>query len=185
MEQLLKLDLQGGTRDAMEEHVQHLLEVDPRNPLGNLVLGYLQSFRKEFSLAEASFRTSLESWRDPIVLNELAWLLATRGEYVESLALIKESLAASDKIGSAWDTLGFIYLKTDVLDEAEKALQKAMELKPDNAEVILHMATLLEKKGMNKEALRLAEGLLTRPSELSSESYDEVRGLVKRLRAST
>ena len=66
-----------------------------------------------------------------------------------------------------------------------RAFQQALAYNPDRAPVMLNMAKLYEKKGQGKDALRIADELLARPAELSRESYEELRELVKRLRATT
>ena len=44
------------------------------------------------------------------------------------------------------------------------------------------MAQLYERKGMTNEALKLADPLLSRPTQMSPAAYDELRSLVRKLR---
>jgi tetratricopeptide (TPR) repeat protein len=185
LEMMVRLDVFEGLRDEAENHVEMLLRQDAKSALGNYVNGTLLAAREQYTLAESAFRTSLESQRTPEPLNDLAWVLVHRGAYDEALELARESLDLDDSSGSTWDTFGSALMAKGRLDEAEEAIQKALALKPDAAPIMLNMARLYEKKGMNKDALRLADSLLARPSEMSRESYDELREIVKRLRAST
>ena len=79
-------------------------------------------------------------------------------------------------------TLGVVLLKMDKADEAQTAIEKALSFRPEHPQFNLHMAQVYEKKGMKDEALRLADPLLARPGQLDPESYEELRGLIKRLR---
>jgi tetratricopeptide (TPR) repeat protein len=185
LELLLRIDVYERQRDLAEEHAELLVKADPQNAHGNLMVGIFQAMKEEYNLAESSFRASLAAQRTDMVLNELAWLLVKKGRLDEAYTMVKESLEMTDTNGSAWDTLGEIEMLRGNLDAAEQAFQKALGFKPDDADVVLHMAKLLEKKGMFKEALRLADGLLARPTDLGKNDYEELRALVKRLRTST
>lgn len=184
LESILLLDVQEGQRDVAENHVEQLLATDPRNAFGNYVLGTLQVASEQYALAESSYRVSLSSRRSSETLNDLSWVLMKRGEYDEALSLIRESITMNKANGSAWDTLGSILLSKGDLEGAEKAFQQAIAMRPDHAPVLLNMAKLYEKKGLRQDALKLTEGLMSRPGDLSRESYEELRELVKRLRGS-
>jgi tetratricopeptide (TPR) repeat protein len=185
LQMLLRFDVYEGQRDAAERHVESLLSADPRNAFGNYILGTIQVFNEQFALAESSYRVSLETERLPGTLNDLAWLLLRRGNTEEALKLIRESLALDDRNSAAWDTYGTLLLRLNDLQEAEKAFQKALALRPGSTHILLNTALLYEKKGLFKEALRVADGLMVRPAELSRGDYDDLRDLVKRLRAKT
>ena len=156
--------------------------VDPGNAFGNYVLGSLQLFNEQYALAESSYRASLAANRAPEVINDLAWLLRRRGARDEAMTLIQESLALNDRNGAAWDTYGSLLLSANRIEEAEEALQKALALRPESASITLNVALLYEKKAQYKDAMRLAEDLMARPTELTREEYDLLRELKKRLR---
>jgi tetratricopeptide (TPR) repeat protein len=185
LEMLLRLDVFEGQRDLAEQHVERLLTMEPRNALGNYILGTLQVSHEQYALAESSFRISLEAKRTPEVLNDLAWVLARRGAYDEALQLAREAIKVNDKNGAAWDTLGAVLLGQNNLEEAERAFQQALTLLPNRAGIMLNMALLYERKGLDKDALRLADDLMARPTELSREEYESLRQLVRRLRSTT
>ncbi len=183
LEMLLRLDMREAKRDQAERHVENLLNVDPQNAMANYVLASLQIYRGEYEMAEASLRISLQRERTTQVLNDYAWVLMKQKRYEEALAAAKEAIALNEHNGAAWDTLGNILLGLNQTDEAEKALQRALELIPHTPEVILHMAQVYEKKGLYEEALKLVSDLMIRPAEMSPEVSDEVQYLISRLRA--
>lgn len=181
---ILWLDVRQGDRGRAEEHLERLLSINPRDALGNLVLGSLQYDREEYELAEESYRTSLASERSDKALNDLAWILQRKNKLDEALSLVQEALQRNKTNPAAWDTLGVVKMKQNDYEGAMSALQQALSLAPGNAAFILHVAELYEHKGMKEEALRLADPLLVRPSEMSSEDFESVRSLVRRLQAS-
>ena len=78
----------------------------------------------------------------------------------------------------AWDTKGFVLLKLDRLAEAEAALQKALTLQPTDPIIQFHMAQLYARKGLTQDALKLAEGLLSRATEVSPSDFEQIRTFV-------
>ncbi len=182
LEQVLMLDRVMGDRDSAERHVEALLSLDAGNAMANYTLGHLQAGRGDLALAEASLRVCLERQRMPDALNELAWLLMLRDQFAEAERFARECVELLPTHSDAWDTLGVILLRQGKLPDAEQALQKALELRPDNPSYILHTAQLLEKKGQHEAALKLTDRLMANPAQLDKPAYDELRELVERLR---
>lgn len=180
LELLLRLDVQEGRRDLAEGHIRGLLLQDPGHAFANQVLASMQLERKEYAKAENSLRKSLERRKDPLVMNDLAWTLQEKGELDEAETLIREALKATDKVGTAWDTLGMILFKRGRMPEAGEALQKAMTLAPDNPSIQLHLAQWYEKKGEAKKASELAENLLAHPVGLTQADQETLRRISRR-----
>ncbi|OQW94427.1 MAG: hypothetical protein BWK77_09305 [Verrucomicrobia bacterium A1] len=185
LELLLQMDIWEVQRGLAEEHVDRLINLDPKNALANLVLGSFQYAREEFELAEASYRISLASKKSTRVLNDLAWILQKKGRYEEALKLVREALQMNQNSAAAWDTMGVVSTRLDLLDEAQGALERALSFQPENPHFILHMALLYERKKMRDDALRLADPLLVRPADMSHDAYEELRALIKRLRTAS
>lgn len=182
LELLVKLDVQERQRDLAERHVQYLLTLDARNTVANYVLGSLQAFNGQYALAESSYRVALAASRTADVLNDLAWVLSQQGKHKEALPFALEATKLAEQNGSIWDTLGFIQFKLGDLAAAEKSLQKAASLQPENLGIMLRMAQVYDAKGMTKEALQLADQLMTSASKLDPDTLDELNTLMKRLR---
>ena len=114
-------------------------------------------------------------------MNDLAWVLQELGQLDEAESLIRSALKMSDKIGTAWDTLGMIMMKRGKLQEAGEFFKKALTFNPDLPSVQFHMAVLLEKTGDVKKAAELAENLLVRPIGLSQSEQDDLRRMSRRI----
>ena len=66
------------------------------------------------------------------------------------------------------DSLGWVYFKQNKLSNAEKYLKQAMELLPDEAEIIEHMGDIYVKLNKTKEAREMYERVLKIDSKNSS-----------------
>jgi Flp pilus assembly protein TadD len=116
------------------------------------------------------------------VLNDLAWLLAKKGDYAQALPYVQESLELLPNNPNALDTLGYIQLGLGNTDQAETLLRQALSYQPNSPAILLHLALTLEAQGKKSQALQVAEPLLNRMHELSADDYADARQLVTRLR---
>ncbi len=183
-EQLLQLLVNLRLRDEAEEECQIMLSLDRNNALANYIVGTIQASRGENALAENSYRASIAVKRSPLALNDLAWLLAHKGQAdtSETLALIEESIRLDAENPNTMDTYGFILMRQGRLDESEHQLRKAIGQQPDNPLLILHLAELYERQERIDEARQLAEPLLERIPELADTDYQSLRELLYRTR---
>ena len=180
LDMLLRLDVTEGRRDLAATHIRALLLLDAGHPFANQVLASMQLERKEYSQAENSLRKSLERKHEASVVNDLAWVLAEKGELGEAETRAREALAMNDRLGTAWDTLAVILMKHGQLQEAGAALQKAVALDADNAPIQVHLAQYYEKSGNLAKASELADMLLAHPVGLSLADQEELRRIGRR-----
>jgi len=186
LEQLLRLDLMDGEAESLLLHAKNLLRMNPGHAFANYAVGYLHAVKGEKDLAEDSFRRSIESGRSPEALNDLAWLLQQRGEFVEAEKLTREALATGAGIPAVWDTLGVILTKTAKsdsarLDEAELALNHALAASKDALFSVLHMASLQAAKGEKAKAIALLKTLSSSRDRLSQANQKEMDRLAASL----
>jgi len=175
---MLQLDVRMNRPEGAEARVRQLLELDPDHVEANYILGSLQFRRQQVTLAEASFRRSLARDRKPEALNDLAWLLQSRGMLDEAEALVREALERNSLMASAWDSLGVILLKRGRLEESETALLKAISLQSEQPAFQVHLAELYVARG----AMEKARPLVTRLLEQASGVEWEDRNTLLRLR---
>ena len=74
--------------------------------------------------------------------------------------MIRQALQLDGALPQAWNTLGEILAKMKRIDEAVKALEKSITLRPGDPRVLLLLADLHARKGNRMRALELA-GLLS------------------------
>lgn len=179
---MVRIQQAGGDRDAMENYLNRLITADPGNAYGNFLLGTLQFLREQYALAESSFRASLATQKTPDTLNALSYLLVLRGQLDEAEPLVREALKEDDGLAVAWDTLANILIKRDKITEAEEALQKATLLQPQDPSIKASQVRLYDAQGRGAEAVKLADELLLKSSELSPSDVQQLRAILKRLR---
>ena len=180
LEMLLRLDVQEGRRDLAGAHVRSLLLLDPGHPFANQILASMQLERKQYTQAENSLRKSLERKSDPLVMNDLAWVLQEKGELDEAESMVRAALKLDDKAGVAWDTLAMILMKRGRLPEAGEFFRKALSLAPNNFSVQVHLVTYYGRTGEEAKAVDLAENLLANPARLSPDEQDALRRVIRR-----
>ncbi len=181
LEMLLRIDLSEGNRDEVQRTVERILNVDPANALANYMLGVYHYSREEYMLAESAYRASLETRRSAEALNDLAYVLHLLERNDEAEPLIRESLQINEANPAAWDTLGVILMKAGQLVDAEAAFQRSLMLRPDNPNVVLNMALLMEQKGQAEDARGLVHELNARLNDLSPAYQAKLRDLDRRL----
>ena len=183
-ELLVKVDFQERKRELAEDHVRILLTLDPENFTGNLMLASFQYSRGQHSLAESSYRTALAARRDPVALNDLAYLLMTgkSGAAGEARALIEEALALQPGNVLFLSTRGELNLREGRYDEAEQDLQRVLLEMPDHAQVLLLSAQLYAARGQADAARDLTATLADRQSELPADMQGQLQALIKELR---
>lgn len=183
-ELLVGVDFQERKRELAEDHVRILLTLDPENYTGNLMLASFQYARGQLSLAESSYRTALAARRDPVVLNDLAYLLmiGKNGAQGEARTLIEEALARQPGNVLFLSTRGELNLREGRYDEAEQDLQRVLQEMPDHAQVLLLSAQLYAARGQTAAARDLVATLAARQSELPAEMQAQLQALTKELR---
>ncbi len=182
-EMLVSVDFRERKRELAEDHVRILLTLDPENFTGNLMLGSFQYARGQYSLAESSYRTALNTRRDPEALNDLSYLLMIKGGAMEEARrLVEEALAMQPRNAVFLSTRGELNLREGRYDEAERDLQQVLAAVPDNPQVLLLSAQLYAARGQKEASLEMAETLATRQSELPTEQQVQLQELLKTLR---
>lgn len=166
---MLQLDVRMNRPEAAEARVRQLLELDPDHADANYVLGSLQYRRLQINLAEASYRRSLARERKPEALNDLAWLLQTRGAWEEAETLAREALKLHPGLSAGWDTLGVILFKRGRLADSEAALLKAVSLNPDSISSQVHLAEVYAAQGAADKTRALVDRLMNQADALDAD----------------
>jgi len=124
----------------------------------------------EFDAAEANYKEALRIRPDdPVTLNNLAWLLATRKrDPAGALSYAEKAARLASNQPHILDTLGWIcYLNGDI-EKAVTHLERAKRSLPDVAAVRYHLGMAYMKEGRRESAKAELEEALT-----LSESFDE------------
>jgi tetratricopeptide (TPR) repeat protein len=115
-----------------------------------------------------------------VALNNLAFLLAeSGGDLDQALTYAQRAEQMMPAMNEVSDTLGWIYLKKNLSDNAMDIFQKLVSTAPGNSTYRYHLGMALSQKGDRPRAIReLQQALHSNPSK---EEEDKTRDLIGKL----
>jgi tetratricopeptide (TPR) repeat protein len=154
-----------GRFDAAVTDCERYLERHPDDAALHFALGVAQEGVGHGAEAEASYRraAALDA-RAPAPRNNLALLLAARGDLDGALAAAQEAFAQGGENADVLDTLGSLYLNKGLVARAISLLEDAHARAPDLAEAQLHLALAYRAAGRSQDAQPLLDALRARAS---------------------
>lgn len=137
-------DLQGNVNQA-EKYYRKVIELNPdhidaTNNLAYILAGKPESLEEAFRLAKKA-REKMP--KDPNVLDTMGWIFYQKGNYLNALSELEESLSINPDSALATYHYGMALYQTKKYEEARKYLKKALEMDPgfdgaENARKILN-----------------------------------------------
>jgi len=170
--------LHGQDSDSME-YVNRLLTINPWNPLANGILGTKQATKGEHEKALAALRVATQDGQNPLFLNNLAWVLNAMERHEEALEAVNAALKLFPNLGGAWDTKGLILIGLDRVPEAQEAMDKAVEMSPNSAAILLHRAELADRLGDEVTRDQLMAKVTEQAGSLSEEDASVYESLIE------
>ena len=155
---------------------------------GRVLLARLHAARGEEERAIELLRSALGEVPDlPAAANNLAFLLAKRGEDLqEATELAQEARASRPDSSEIADTLGFVYMRRNLAEAALVQFDAALELAPAEsaawATAQYHRGLALKELGREQEAVLAVEQALASGAEFA-ESQDAHRVLAELAKA--
>lgn len=141
----------GRTAEADKFEAEWLAK-QPGDPVFNFHLGDVALARQQWDRAEASYRKVLAVRpNDPVVLNNLAWLLHRAGK-PGALEAAERAVAIEPNSAPLLDTAAEIQAAMGRLDKAIELQRRALTLDPEHGRHRLHYAQYLIKAGKKFEA---------------------------------
>src|SRR6185503_18052599 len=146
---------------------QKILSIRPDNAAIYTMIGILEDSRKNYDVAADNYRKALEKDQNSIfAANNLAYLYAQQGKgnFDEALKLAQGVVQKNPNVAGFVDTLGWVYYKKNLYDQAIDQLQKAVTLdeaaartakNSPSATYQYHLGMALKEKG-DKEGSRRA-----------------------------
>jgi tetratricopeptide (TPR) repeat protein len=106
---------------------QEILERTPDQAASSNNIGLSLLSQKKYDLAILAFQRALSlDSQDSRIKNNLATAYALHGDQLQAINLFKETVGEA----AAYNNLGYLYLSQGKLDDAERALRKALDLNP-------------------------------------------------------
>jgi Flp pilus assembly protein TadD len=115
-----------------------------------------------------------------VALNNLAFLLAeTGGDLDDALTKAQRAKQMMPSLHEISDTLGWIYLKKNLADQAIDVFKDLVNKQPNHSTYHYHLGMAYNQKGDKTQALsQLREALKYNPAK---EEKDEIQRLIARL----
>jgi tetratricopeptide (TPR) repeat protein len=135
----------------------------------------------QFQKQKEQYRLALQTHpQETYRLNNLAWFLVTCPDPqfhdpAEAIALAKRALQREPKAGYLWNTLGVAHYRAADFPAALEALQKSLDLQPDNSGNYFFLAMAHWQLGRKAEARQWYEKGVAH-MEGKRQSYEELRG---------
>lgn len=142
-----------GLEMAVEEY-RHAIDLDPDYPDAHLNLGLAFADQGKTPEALAELQTAIRlAPDDPLPRHELAALLMDEGDYRGAISQLKEVARLDSQNFDALLDLGICYAQKGFYAEAERAYQKARELKAEDLLLDYNLAALYALWGRPKDSI--------------------------------
>lgn len=172
---------QKGDLDTAAQDFRAASQVAPNDTRPLLSLGLILSGTGRSDQAAPIYEQILKIQPDePVALNNLAYMKAEKGaDLEEALTMAQRARQKDPNSHEIEDTLGWIYIKKNLSEEAVRLFQDLVNKDPNNATFHYHYAMALLQKG-DKPATRqeLEKALHDKPSK---PQEDEIRDLMSKL----
>ena len=148
------------TEEAIQQY-QRAIDKGGRDDMPHMMLGIIFSAQEKTDMAEYHYRKALEENPDFVpAANNLAYLLAETGKNLnEAMRLAETAKRQLPNDPKVQDTLGWVYVKMGLYDNAIREFTQSIEQLPDNPTIYYHLGVAYHKKGETgqaKDALKAA-----------------------------
>jgi putative PEP-CTERM system TPR-repeat lipoprotein len=164
-----------------QREFEQILQRNPKSVAALTMVGILLQMQNKPDEAAKRYEEALQvDPRAGVAANNLAWAMAERGDNLDlALQHAQAAVAALPNHPDAHDTLGWVYYKKGLADQAVAAFERAVEIDKNGALFHYHLALACAKAGYRDRARRsLEEALRLQPN---FQGADEARALLSRL----
>lgn len=172
--------LKGDTSTAVE-YFRKAKDLSPNDPRPYLPLGILLDALGRRAEAKSIYEQALKLQPDqPIALNNLAFILAETGEDLDqALTLAQRARQKLPQDPNVADTLGWIYIKKNLSDNAIEIFRNLVGKLPKNSTYRYHFGMALYQKGDKPSARKELQAALQ--SKPSPEEAAKIKELLAKL----
>jgi tetratricopeptide (TPR) repeat protein len=156
-------------------------QVEPNDPTNLMQLGLLMEGTGKRDQAKPIYEQILKIQPDhPIALNNLAYIKAEEGSDLDqALTMAQKALQKYPSSPDIADTLGWIYIKKNLSDDAVRVYKDLVVKDPTNATFHYHFGMALLQKGDRPSAKKeLENAILNKPSK---DDDAKIRALLQQM----
>lgn len=135
-----------------------------------------------WNLSKQDLKKSLElNPGDPLVLNYLGYSMIEKGESVkEALDMLKKAYLQKTNDGYIADSLGWAYYKIGNFNEAQKYMEEAAQIEPNNSVINDHLGDIYWCQDRKREGLFQWKRALSPGSILDEADTSVIKNKIKR-----
>ena len=167
--------------DNARENFRKARDLNPKDPVATLSLALVLDGQGKREEAKKVYEDALRLQPDNVViLNNLAFLIAeSGGDLDQALTLAQRAKQKAPDLAEVTDTMGWIYLKKNLSDNAIQLFQQLTEKYPNYPTFRYHFGMALHQKG---DKIKAAEQLnLALKSKPSKEEETKIKELLSRM----
>lgn len=156
LEGAARLRIAAGDPAAGAELLERATKADPANSSYPLQAAELHLAAGDEKAAEASLRETLR--RNPVqpaASNNLAWILADRGDSLDEALRLATRASEADASAPVLDTLGWVHYRRGEYPQAVSVLERARSADADSPSIAYRLALALVKTGESERAADL------------------------------
>ncbi|MBX9723583.1 MAG: tetratricopeptide repeat protein, partial [Candidatus Obscuribacterales bacterium] len=160
------MHVQLGDFDQALKHIDQALEVSDQNPDAHLIKGVLKYKKGEKEVAMQELDLAIkQKGKNAEARNTKADIFYGTGKIDEALAEYKRALLDEPKYFQSYVGMANILISQQKWEEALEKLQKAQDLKADDANVLYSIGICLERMGKPELAIpKFNEGVMVDPN---------------------
>jgi Tfp pilus assembly protein PilF len=144
--------LNRGNHEQAIQDLQTAARLDPDNGDVQSMLAHAYASAGKLDLADRTYEHMLQQApNDWTPLNDWGTLYYRRSDYARAEQLFRQATVAAPQAALPWRNLGVVYLLTDQMDNAQKALDRSIALLP-SGEAYANRGTALLWLGKYREA---------------------------------
>ncbi len=137
--------IQGNVHDALGAF-QRALSIDPENQWARYYLGRLYVVMNRYGDAMRTYEEVIKGHPDFVPAHiDLARILVERGIDIDKALELAQKAAELRPTAQTFDLLAWLYFKRGMYREAEGAIERAVELDPNNESIMLHREEIRRK----------------------------------------
>lgn len=156
--------LQSDSREEAYDEARLAAELAPDSVRAQTLLGLAGWRYNRFGTAQQAMQRAIVlSGRSPRLLIDYAWFMASERGPRPAEEAAKEAIDASPESSTAWAALGLAQFRLHRLRDAEKSLQRALRLDPNDRCAQAAMAEMLHDRRHDRQALALTRLLEDAP----------------------
>jgi len=173
-----------GDKQAAITNFRKAVELNPNSPGSMTALAMVLEEYEELPESRALYEKILKiEPNNVIALNNLAFIKAEDGTDIDgALTMAQKAKQQAPQIDTISDTLGWIYIKKNLSDDAIRIFTDLVRKEPDNAMFRYHLAQALMQKGDKGKAKRELEDALNRIKAHPDVKYEKkIREMMSKL----